>query len=274
MREDEVDQSEEEETAEEHLDDDETGGISEPLRNIRLKNERHRYDAYTDFSEISDDEEQNSITIRRLRTAHSDEWLSDEKAEEIIHKVKKVINGKTDIDKKEKADAFEKLQEVVADAQYSLDLAFAAGTLATTKSTARTDAVRYAEKLQDCEYRDTLEGAKRWLKSTIKKINDLETNSHESLEYWIGEDVKTLNNTKEFFKKVKNDMKRSYTLTRAQAENSRVLGARPRETVNTAKAYPSLPADVEETIETRPNRTVSWVQGTKPPVDIKGNKER
>ena len=63
-------------------------------------------------------------------------------AEEIIYKVKKVINGKTDIDKKEKADQFEKLLEVVADAQYSLDLAFAAGTLATTKSTARTDAVR------------------------------------------------------------------------------------------------------------------------------------
>ena len=64
-----------------------------------MKNERPGDDASTDFSEISDDEEQNSITIRRLRTAHSDEWLSDEKAEEIIHKVKIVINGKTDIDK-------------------------------------------------------------------------------------------------------------------------------------------------------------------------------
>ena len=36
-------------TAEEHLDDDETGGISEPLRKIRLKNERHGDDASTDF---------------------------------------------------------------------------------------------------------------------------------------------------------------------------------------------------------------------------------
>ena len=56
MREDEVDQSEEEETAEKHLDDDETGGISEPLRNISMKNERPGDDASTDFSEISDDE--------------------------------------------------------------------------------------------------------------------------------------------------------------------------------------------------------------------------
>ena len=84
MREDEVDQSEEEETAEEHQDDDETGGISEPLRNMSMNTSTS-----TDFSEISDDEEQNSITIRRLRTVYSDQWLSDEKAEEIIHKVKK-----------------------------------------------------------------------------------------------------------------------------------------------------------------------------------------
>ena len=152
--------------------------------------------------------------------------------------------------------AFGKLQEVVTDAQYSLDLAFAAGTLATTKNTARTDAVRYAEKLQDCEYRNTLEGAKRWLKSTIKKVNDLETNSHESLKYWIGEDARVLDSTKEFFKKVKNDMKRSYTLTKTQAENPRGLGARPRETGNSAKAYPSLPTDLEETVGTR--SSISW----------------
>ena len=48
-----------------------------------MKNERPGDDASTDFSEVSDDEEQNSITIRRLRTAYSDEWLSDEKAEEM-----------------------------------------------------------------------------------------------------------------------------------------------------------------------------------------------
>ena len=164
----------------------------------------------TDFSEISDDEDQTGTTIRRPRIAHSDDWLSDEKAEEIIHKVRKVINDKTATDKRKKADAFGKLQEVISDAQYSLDLAFAAGTLATIKNTARTDAVRYAEKLQDCEYRNTLEGVKRWLKSTIKKVIDLETNSHDSLQYWLGEDMRVLDITKEFLKKVKNDMKRSY----------------------------------------------------------------
>ena len=58
-----------------------------------------------------------------------------------------MINGKAAINQRERADAVEKLQEVVTDAQHSLDLAFAAGTLATTMSIARSDAVKYAEKL-------------------------------------------------------------------------------------------------------------------------------
>ena len=54
-----------------------------------MKNERLGDDASTGFSEIIDDEDQTGITIRSLRTAHSDDWLSDEKAEEVIYKVKK-----------------------------------------------------------------------------------------------------------------------------------------------------------------------------------------
>ena len=72
-----------------------------------------------------------------------------------------MINGKAAINQRERADAVEKLQEVVTDAQHSLDLAFAAGTLATTMSIARSDAVNYAEKLQDGEYKEAVEDAKR-----------------------------------------------------------------------------------------------------------------
>ena len=49
-----------------------------------------------------------------------------------------------------------------------------------------------------------------------------------------------------------------------------MLGARPRETGNSAKAYPSLPTDLEETIG-RPKRTVTWVQDTKSTIDKKAN---
>ena len=83
-------------------------------------------------------------------------------------------------------------------------MAFAAGTLATTMSIARSDAVKYAEKLQDGEYKETVEDAKRWLKSTIKKVNEIELNSYEFLKCWIGEDERILHIAIEFFKKVKN----------------------------------------------------------------------
>ena len=126
-REEEVDQSEEKETVEEHLDDDATGGVSgrikiiadatnetesESLENIRLTNGRPKDDASSDFLEISEDENQTDATIRSLGAAHSDDWLSDKNPDQVIYK------------------------EIVTDAQHSLDFAFAAGTSATTMCTA------------------------------------------------------------------------------------------------------------------------------------------
>ena len=75
-----------------------------------------------------------------------------------------MINGNTANNQGEKANATVRLQEVVTDAQYSLDLAFAVGTLATTAGIARPDAVQYAERLQDGEYKEAVEDPKRWLK--------------------------------------------------------------------------------------------------------------
>ena len=100
----------EKETVEEHLDSNATGGASgqikiiadatnetdsESLKNIRLSNGRLEDDASTDFLEISEDKDQTNVTIRSQRTAHLDDWLSDEETDEIIYKVKNVINGKT-----------------------------------------------------------------------------------------------------------------------------------------------------------------------------------
>ena len=95
-------------------------------------------------------------------------------------------------------------------------------------------------------------------------MNELELNSHEFLKYWIEEDARIFDSATEFFKKVKNDMKRSYTLTKTQADNPRGLGVRPRETGKAARAYPSLPDTPEETVRTGSNRTVTWLHDTKP----------
>ena len=243
-REEEVDQSELEETAKDHFDDEATIGASgrvrilpdatnnetdtESMNNIRMVNDRLEDEASTDFSEISEDETQTSNTIRSLRTSHPDYWITDEKASHVLHKLQKVINGNTANNQSEKANATARLQEVVTDAQYALDLALAAGTLATTAGIARPVSVQYSEELQDGAYKETIEDAKRWLKSTVKKIDEIELNGHELMKYWLGEDARVLQTTKEFIRQAKKEMKRSYTLTRTQAANPRGLGVRPK----------------------------------------------
>ena len=164
------------------------------MNNIRIENDRLEGEASTDFSDIR---YQTGNTIRSLRTSHPDDWMTDEEASQVLHKLQKVINCNTANNQGEKANATTRLQEVVTDA---LDLAFAAGTLAMTAGIARPDAVQYAEKLQDGEYKEAVEDAKRWLKSTIKKIGEIELNGHEFMKYWLGEDARVLQNTKEFIK--------------------------------------------------------------------------
>ena len=72
---------------------------------------------------------------------------------------------------------------MITDAQYALDLAFSAGTLSTLAGIARSDSAQYVSKLQDGRYKESLENAKIWLKSTAKKIGELESNKSEFLRY-------------------------------------------------------------------------------------------
>ena len=83
------------------------------------------------------------------------------------------------------------------------------------------------------------------------------------MNYWLREDERALKNTKEFFHQAKKELKRSYTLTRTQAANPRGLCVRPKKTRNSAKAYPTLPAMLEESVEPGSSRTETWVQNTK-----------
>ena len=46
---------------------------TEYMNNIRMANDRLEDEASTDFSEISEDENQTSNTIRSLRTSHPDD---------------------------------------------------------------------------------------------------------------------------------------------------------------------------------------------------------
>ena len=60
-----------------------------------MTNDRLEDEASTDLSKISEDEPQTSNTVRSLRTLHPDDWMSDEKAIQVLHKLQKVINGNT-----------------------------------------------------------------------------------------------------------------------------------------------------------------------------------
>ena len=102
-----------------------------------MANSKLEDDASTDVSEISEDVNE----VRRLRTIHPNHWLSDERATKVLHNVQIVINGNKTKNKNDKAGVTARLREIISDAQNSMDLAFAAGTLTTTANIARSDAV-------------------------------------------------------------------------------------------------------------------------------------
>ena len=82
---------------------------TESMNNIRMANDRLEDEASTDFSEISEDENRTSYTIRSLRTSHPDDWMTDEKASQVLQKLQKVINGNTANNQGEKANATARL---------------------------------------------------------------------------------------------------------------------------------------------------------------------
>ena len=75
-------------------------------------NDKLNDDASSDMSEISEDEPQTGATVRKLRTSHPDDRLTDEKAEQTLKILQRVIQGNTADKRDEKAKAASRLQEV------------------------------------------------------------------------------------------------------------------------------------------------------------------
>ena len=126
-----------------------------------------------------------------------------------------MIQSKANEKQDKKTKAVSRLREVVTDAQIALDVAFSAGTLATPTGAARSDSAQFASNLQDGRYKVVLSEAKVWLKSTAKKIGDLDPDSSEFLDLWLGIDEHPFQMAKDLLKQVKNTMKRSYALTKS-----------------------------------------------------------
>ena len=99
---------------------------SESTRKVRVANDNPADDTSDNVSSVADDVSE----VRRLRTLHINEWLTDEK-------VQAVRQGTRDSG----ANAIAAIRDTLNEAQQGKDLAFAAGTLATPAGIASEDSV-------------------------------------------------------------------------------------------------------------------------------------
>ena len=112
---------------------------SESLAKVKPANNNPEDNTSDNMSSITDD----GSEVRRLRTSHINEWLTDERVQEIM------VNGQTVVKqgaRDSKADAIVAIGDALNGAQQGMDLAFTAGTLSTPAGVAREDSSRYAER--------------------------------------------------------------------------------------------------------------------------------
>ena len=147
---------EEDETADETTKEDENGTTNrviiqpninesdtESLAKVKLENNDNGEDTSTVISTISD-----AISeARKLRTMDINDWLTDERAQEVIEKTNAVLEQEQD--RYVKQESIRRICDTIGAAQEGLDLAFAAGTLSTTACIAREDSVRYKGRLSN-----------------------------------------------------------------------------------------------------------------------------
>ena len=75
---------------------------TESMNNIRIMNDNLNDDASSDMSEISEDEPQAGATVREMRTSNPEDILTDEKAEDALRILEKVVQNKANENQDEK----------------------------------------------------------------------------------------------------------------------------------------------------------------------------
>ena len=133
---------------------------SESLAKIRLANNNLEDDASTEVSTISED----ASEVRLLRISHTNDWLTDERVQDVIDNIQTVIRHRDD-----KSDAVKMICNMMIEAQQGMDSAFAAGTLATPAGIARPDSEQYAERLNDEDAKTAIDDARDHLKKSYRE---------------------------------------------------------------------------------------------------------
>ena len=150
---------------------------SESLAKIRLANDNLEDDASTVISTISDDVSE----VRTLRTLHTNEWLTDDRVQEVIQNVQTVV-GREVRNRNVRSDAIKVVCDTINEAQQGMDLAFAAGTLATAAGVPREDSLRYAERCNNEDTKKAASDAKIYLKKALEKVSDLGQDNYKQLK--------------------------------------------------------------------------------------------
>ena len=215
---------------------------SESLARIKMENSDDRDDASTVISTISDD----ICEVRRLRTLDMSEYLTDERAQEIIVEVSRLLEQEDDIHARQ--EVLRRIHDAIGAAQEGLDLAFAAGTLSTTACIAREDSARYKDRFSKEEITKALGDAKAGLKRALGMANKLEKDKFKIVRQWLRYDDDTAANTIMFFERVRKEIKRSLRVTVDTIKHPGSLGAK-RKGTGASQMYPSLPPATEMTEE-------------------------
>ena len=103
---------------------------------------------------------------------HTDEWLTDDRAQEVIRNVQIVV-GREAKNRNVRSEAVNIDCNASNEAQQGMDLAFAAGTLATAAGVPREDSLRHAERCNNEDTKKATSDAKIYLKKALEKVSDL-----------------------------------------------------------------------------------------------------
>ena len=124
---------------------------------MKIANNNPEDNTSNNMSSIADD----GSEIRRLRTLHINEWLTDERVQEIMENVQTAVRQEA---RDSKANAIKAIGDIINRAQQGMDLAFAAGTLSTPAGVTREDSSRYAERHNVEDTKKAAVEAKTYLK--------------------------------------------------------------------------------------------------------------
>ena len=151
--------------------------------------------------DMSDDEsladEDEADQARRLRTMNVNEWLTNEKVQDILERIQAV----TKKGRNSGAEMIRAIGDTINDAQMGMDQAFIAGTLATPANVARKDSLEHAQEISGKEASLAAAKARTYLKQATDKAKALAEDDFKQVRYWLETDEDTLIITTDFLKK-------------------------------------------------------------------------